>query len=213
MRVRPSDRRHLENDRAGPHRFWHGGGIDAHTTEQLDAALDHITAAPANAGRLTMIVSRPEPGERAVLSEGQLTADDGLAGDSWAQRPSRSTADGTADRDRQLTLMGHRTLAVIAGDPDRMPLAGDQLIVDLDLSDANLPPGTRLSIGTAELEITAAPHTGCAKFSERFGSDAARWVNTERGRSLNLRGVNARVVQPGRVAVDDTVTVRRGGAA
>ena len=87
-------------------------------------------------------------------------------------------SDGSANPDAQLTLMNARVVALVAGERERWPLAGDQLYVDLDLSADNLPPGTRLAVGSAVIEVTPEPHTGCAKFSARFGSEALRFVNS-----------------------------------
>ena len=173
--------------------------------EELAAGLNPIRGAPAEAGTLEMIVRRPAEDAREVVEEGLLTVEDGLVGDHWRARGSRSTADGAADPDRQLTLMGSRVVDLLAGgDRDGWPIAGDQLYVDLDLGAANLPAGTRLAIGDAVVEVTEPAHTGCAKFSARFGSEALRFVNSPEERALRLRGLNARVVAPG--------TVRRGDA-
>ena len=174
--------------------------------EELAAGLDAIRAAPAEAGTVEMIVRRPAENEREVVEDGLLTADDGLVGDLWRARGSRSTPDGAADPDRQLTVMGSRVIDLLAGgDRAAWPLAGDQLYVDLDLGAANLPVGTRLEIGDAVIEVTEPAHTGCAKFSARFGSDALRFVNSPEGRGLRLRGLNARVVRPGTVRRGDVV--------
>ena len=154
---------------------------------------------------MRLIVRRPEVGAREVLSEGELSLADGLVGDTWKQRSSSRTSDGGAHPEMQLNLMNSRVVAVVAKAPERWPLAGDQLFVDLDLSQDNLPPGTRLQLGTAVIEVTAEPHTGCAKFVERFGLDAMKWVNSPTGRTLNLRGINAKVVEPGRVSRGDVV--------
>jgi MOSC domain-containing protein YiiM len=102
--------------------------------------------------------------------------------------------------------MNARVAALLAGPPDAWSAAGDQLYVDLDLGEANLPAGTRLAIGDAVLEVSAAPHTGCAKFSGRFGVDALRFVSTPEGRELRLRGMNTRVVRGGTIALGDVVT-------
>jgi len=175
------------------------------TLAELEAALDHLRAAPADLGTLELIVRRPELGAREVLDEGVLDPEHGLVGDGWSRRPDRLSPDGGPDPLRQLTLMGFRVAALVAADPGRIPLAGDQLYVDLDLSEANLPPGTRLAMGEAVLEMTALPHTGCAKFVSRFGVDAQRFVNSPTGRALRLRGANARVVVPGAVHPGDAV--------
>jgi MOSC domain-containing protein YiiM len=164
--------------------------------ETLDAGLDEIRSSPADAGTLELIVRRPAENEREVLDAGELDLEQGLVGDRW-----RGTDPAT-----QLTLINARLLALVAGTTERWPLAGDQLVVDLDLSEDNAPAGTRLAIGETVIEITAEPHTGCAKFSARFGSDALKFINSPTGRALHLRGVNARVVTPGVVRAGDTVT-------
>lgn len=174
--------------------------------EELAAGLGAIRRAPAALGTLEMIVRRPTVDEREVVDEGVLTLDDGLVGDHWRARGSRSTEDGAADPDRQLTVMASRVVDLLAGgDRDGWPIAGDQLYVDLDLSEEHLPAGSRLAVGSAVLEIQAQPHTGCAQFSARFGSDALRLASSESGRALRLRGVNAVVVQDGSVRTGDLV--------
>ena len=130
----------------------------------------------------------------------------GLVGDNWLARGSTRTHDGTAHPEMQLNVMSARAIALIAGSPDRWALAGDQLYVDLALDDRNLPTGTRLALGTAVIEVTEVPHNGCAKFTERFGRDAARFVNSPVGKELHLRGINAKVVQAGTVARGDTIS-------
>lgn len=173
--------------------------------EQLEAGLDHVRAAPADNGTLELIVQRPDEDMRVVLAEAELNTDEGLAGDNWNQRSSTRTDDGGPHPDMQLNIMNVRILEQIAGSADRMPLAGDQLIVDLDLSEANLPPWTKLAIGDAVIEVTDQPHNGCAKFSRRFGVEAHRFVNSPLGKELHLRGINARVVTPGAIRQGDTI--------
>jgi hypothetical protein len=175
------------------------------TRAALEAGLDHIRQSPADGGTLEMIVRRPATGEREVLPLAELDPDHGLIGDNWRARGSSSTPDGSAHPDMQLNIMNARAIALVAGHRDRWPLAGDQLYVDLDLSPANLPPGTRLALGGAVIEVTAVPHTGCAKFIHRFGPDAMKFVNSPVGRSLNLRGINAKVLQPGPVRAGDVI--------
>lgn len=173
------------------------------TEDELLAGLEHIRQAPPDGGRLELIVRRPAVGEREVLEEGELDVVDGLVGDTWRQRSSSRTPDRSPHPDCQINVMGARVADLVAGHPDRRALAGDQLFLDLDLSAANLPPGTRLGIGTAVIEVTAQPHTGCGKFVERFGLEAMKFVNSPAGRALNLRGINARVVQSGAVRAGD----------
>jgi MOSC domain-containing protein YiiM len=175
------------------------------TVEALEAGLDEIRRSPADGGRVELIVRRPEVDAREVLMEGWLDQAEGLVGDGWRNRPSRLTSDRSPHPDLQVTVMNARVAALLAGQADRRRLAGDQLYVDLDLSQANLPPGTRLALGSAVIEISRQPHSGCAKFAERFGLEALRFVNSPDGRSLRLRGLNAKVVVAGAVRVGDTV--------
>ena len=175
------------------------------TLETLKASLPHIKMSPQTEGTLTLIVRRPQVDARQVLAEGELNTAEGLAGDTWNRRGSSRTPDGGPHPDMQLNLMNVRVVEAVAGHIKRWPLAGDQLYVDLDLSQANLPPGSRLSIGSAVIEITPQPHTGCGKFAARFGVDALKFVNSPEGRALGLRGVNARVIQAGRVRTGDVV--------
>jgi hypothetical protein len=179
--------------------------MEHRSAEELEQGLDEIRLSPAAQGTVELIVRRPAENEREVLDEGVLDLDEGLVGDMWRVRRSARTSDGAANPDAQVTLTNARAIDQIAGTRERWPLAGDQLYVDLDLSVENLPAGTRLAVGTAVIEITAEPHTGCAKFSARFGSEALRFVNGAAGRPLRLRGVNARVVEPGTVARGDTI--------
>lgn len=173
------------------------------TTEELHAGLDEIRQSPKDEGVLELIVRRPRVGEREVLDEGRLDVAEGLVGDTWISRGSRRSTDGQAHPDMQLNIMNSRVIALVAQERERWHLAGDQLFVDLDLSVENLPPGTRLALGSAVIEVTPEPHTGCQKFVSRFGLDAMMFVNSPLGRQLNLRGINAKVVQPGTIRVRD----------
>lgn len=198
------------------------GGVDTYTgpvaprhlgTAALEAALDHLRGAPAEVGRLELIVRRPAVDARQVLAAGELTLEEGLAGDTWNQRGSKRTDDGGPHPDMQLNLIGARTSRLLGGDdPAVRALAGDQLHIDLDLSEANLPPGTRLAIGDggAVIEITDQPHTGCAKFAARFGAEALRFVNIGAGKELRLRGINAKVIVPGPITAGDEVVKLAG---
>lgn len=171
----------------------------------LEESLDHIRAAPADIGTLELIVRRPAIDERELLTEAWLDVIDGLEGDTWRGRGSTRTPDGGPNPDAQLTLMSARAAQAVAGERERWALAGDQLYVDLDISRANLPPGSRVQIGSAVIEFSEPPHTGCSKFSSRFGVDALKFVNSREGRELRLRGANCRVVVAGTVRAGDTI--------
>lgn len=171
--------------------------------EELTAGLDAIRQSPKATGVLELIVRRPQTEAREVLDVGELDLVEGLVGDNWQQRGSSRTADGSAHLDMQLTLTNARLMALVAQEKQRWPLAGDQLYIDFDLSADNVPPGTRLSLGEAVIQITEPPHTGCKKFAARFGLDALKFVNSRVGRQLQLRGVNAKVIRPGAIRVGD----------
>jgi hypothetical protein len=171
----------------------------------LQAGLDEIRNSPKDAGHVELICRRPQTEQREVMDEAVLDTDQGLVGDNWVTRGSKSRADGTAHPDMQLTLMNVRSATLIAGAPERRQLAGDQFFVDFDLSVDNIPPGSRLKLGDATVEITEIPHRGCGKFSARFGVDALKFVNSEVGRELNLRGVNAKIIDGGVVRRGDTI--------
>ena len=172
---------------------------------ELEAGLGIIRQSPQDNGLLKLIVRRPKVDEREIVNEAELDLEEGLVGDTWKARGSKATPDGSANINAQITLMNMRAIALLAQDESRWALAGDQLFVDFDLSEANIPAGTRIAIGSAILEISATPHTGCAKFSERFGKDALKFVNSPDGKQLHLRGVNARVVQAGGIQVGNVV--------
>ena len=169
---------------------------------ELDAALPEIEQSPRERGTLSLIVRRPSSGEREVLDSGLLDVEEGLVGDRWAQ--------GRRRRVNQLTLMNARFVSLLAQGRERWPLAGDQLYVDFDLSEDHVPPGTRIAVGAAEIEVSPEPHTGCRLFAERYGRDAQRFVGSARGRALSLRGINAWVVKGAEVRVGDEVVALFG---
>ena len=175
------------------------------TMAELEAGLDEIRQSPKEEGVIALIVRRPKVDAREVLEEGELDLVEGLVGDTWKVRGSSRTPDGAAHPDMQLNIMNARVVALLAREKDRWPLAGDQLFIDMDVSSENLPPGTRLALGSAVIEVTDQPHTGCKKFAARFGLDALKLVNSPVGRQLQLRGVNAKVTQPGVIRVGDSV--------
>jgi hypothetical protein len=179
--------------------------VDHRDTAALEDGLTEILRAPTDGGAVELIVRRPAVGEREVLAQAVLDPTMGLVGDTWSERSSRRTPDGSPHIGMQLTLMGSRVIALLARDRERWPLAGDQLYVDLDLGVVNLPIGTWLAVGDAVVEVSDQPHTGCAQFRDRFGADAMRFVNTPAGRDLRLRGLNTFVVAAGTVRVGDVV--------
>jgi len=176
------------------------------TIDELLAGVDEIRRSPRDHGTLALIVVRPSVNERQIVEFATIDETDGVVGDGWRTRGSSRTPDGAADPLAQVTLMNARAAALIAVTPERRALAGDQLFVDFDLGGEALPVGTRLAVGNAVLEVSPKPHTGCAKFVERFGADAQRFVNTDVGRELNLRGIFAVVVTGGSVRVGDAIT-------
>lgn len=171
--------------------------------DELEQGLDHILQSPRDEGVLELIVRRPDVDQREILASGRLDTDQGLVGDNWQARGSRHMPDGSADPDMQLNIMNARVVALVADDPDRRDLAGDQLFVDMDLSPDNLPPGTQLELGDAIVEVTEPPHTGCKKFAARFGNDAVIFVNAGMGKKLNFRGICAKVVRSGDIQAGD----------
>jgi len=166
----------------------------------LREGLAVIRQAPADDGTVELIVRRPAVDAREVVASATIEPGRGLVGDRWADGRNPSLH-------AEVTLMSARAIDLLsAGDRGRWPLAGDQLYVDLDLGEAGLPAGARLRIGTALLELSARPHTGCRKFAARFGDEALAFVNSDEGRSLRLRGANCRVVEGGVVRTGDRVT-------
>jgi hypothetical protein len=171
--------------------------------ERLEAGFGHIRESPRECGQVVLVVRRPDVGQRELPDQAILDPLTGLDGDNWLTRGSSSTPDRSASPDRQVTVMNARVAELVAGGSDRMALAGDQLYVDLDLSKDNLPAGSLLAVGQAVLRVSEAPHLGCAKFVERFGPEAMRFVNSRVGRQLRLRGMNTRVVVSGTVRIGD----------
>ena len=172
---------------------------------ELETGIDYIRQSPKDQGVLKMIVRRPRDDGREIVSEAELSLQEGLVGDNWKVRGSKHMPDGSANPQTQITVINARLIELVARSEERWSLAGDQLYVDLDLSDGNLPAGALLAIGSAVIEVTAVPHTGCRKFSDRFGAQALKFVNSQEGKQLHLRGINTRVVRPGTVHVGDAV--------
>lgn len=172
---------------------------------EFPAHADIVAASPRDEAAVTLIVRRPARDEREVIEAGRLDPVEGLVGDGWLPRGSSSTPDHAADPLSQLTIMSTRVLAAFEPDPARWPLAGDQLYADLDLSVDNLPPGARLRVGEALVEVTERPHTGCSKFAARFGLDALKWISTPEGKAARMRGMYVRVLEGGQVRLGDAI--------
>jgi hypothetical protein len=172
----------------------------------LERALRELAPAPADEGRISLIVRRVAGGRREIMDRIAVSADAGVPGDAWSRR-------GQRDPEMQIAVMQTSVAGLIAnGQP--LTLFGDNLVMDLDLSAANLPAGTRLRVGSALLQVTPFPHNGCKKFHARFGPDALRFVSMKELRHRNLRGIYMRVVEPGDVRPGDAVEVlARAGVA
>ena len=165
--------------------------------DELEARRDEAAASPADDGTVEMIVRRPQPEKREEMPSARFSADSGLNGDDWLRRSGKA--------DAQITLMNSRVIQLLAGDKGRWAESGDQLFVDLDLSEDNLPPGTQLQIGSVLMEVTPLPHTGCNKFARRFGVPARKWVMSDEGKRARRRGMYTRVLQDGEIAVGDRI--------
>lgn len=176
---------------------------------EISDSIESVLASPMDTGLVELIVRRPKINKREIVEYGILDMENGLVGDNWLTRGSFRTMNGLAHPEMQINLMNYRFAELIAGHRSRVPLAGDQLFVDFDLSGKNLPVGTRLSIGEAIIEVTAVPHLGCKKFVERFGLDAMKYANSDFGREHNLRGINARVVKSGQISTGDVIQRRK----
>lgn len=174
-----------------PH--WH------RTWAELESGLQALPPAPRDLGRVTAIIRRPEPQQRESLESVDLSVEAGIPGDAWNRAPTKSP-------EGQLAVMNTAIARLIANGQD-LVVFGDNLFVDLDLSAASLPSGSRLSVGNAIVEVTPLPHNGCKKFHARFGPDALRLVQAPGTRAQNYRGIYWKVVTSGQVQVGAPVHV------
>jgi hypothetical protein len=175
------------------------------TLEDLWTKLEHIQQSPKDSGQVELIVRRPAVEEREIITQGRLLPASGLEGDNWRERGSTSMTDGSANPEAEITLMNSRVIQTLTQDETRWALAGDQFFVDFDLSEENIPAGTRLVIGSAIVEVSPLPHNGCKKFSARFGVDALKFISMAENKSLRMRGINAKIIQAGDVKQGDLV--------
>lgn len=175
------------------------------TLEHLQTQLNHIQESPKDTGSVLLIVRRPATEERELISQGRLIPTSGLEGDNWRERGSTSMPDGSANPEAEITLMNVRVIQALTPDETRWALAGDQFFVDFDLSEENIPAGTRLAIGSAIVEVSSLPHNGCKKFSARFGVDALKFISMAENKPLRMRGINAKIIQAGEVKQGDLI--------
>ena len=174
------------------------------STVDLDSSLEFIKQSPKHEGVIELIVCRPQTNARQELTEAELTIHEGLVGDIWRTMLDKGI-NKYVNPDTQLALINSRVISAITQNKNNWKLAGDQFYVDFDLGKDNLPVGARLKIGSAIIEVTKEPHLACSKFSKRFGKDAVRFVNSSMGKSLNLRGIYARVISPGKVELGSCI--------
>lgn len=175
------------------------------TLEHLQTQLKKIQASPKDSGSVLLIVRRPVTEEREIITQGRLIPSAGLEGDNWRERGSSSMPDGSANPEAEVTLMNTRVIQALTEDETRWALAGDQFFVDFELSEENIPAGSRLMLGSAILEVSSLPHNGCKKFSARFGVDALKFISMAENKPLRMRGINAKIIQAGEVKQGDLI--------
>ncbi|MBL1275715.1 MAG: hypothetical protein COB30_006485 [Ectothiorhodospiraceae bacterium] len=176
------------------------------TLPEIKEKMDWVLAAPKDNGRVELLVVRPAVNQRETPQQVMFTPQLGVVGDNWLADCWKKRPNGESDPEVQVAIMNARMIEVLTQDKALWPLAGDQLFVDLDLSENNLAVGDRLQIGATVLEITAEPHQGCGKFKQRFGAKAMAFVNSTTGDAHRLRGVYAKIVREGMVSVLDSIT-------
>lgn len=175
------------------------------TTAIIEKQLPYVEASPKDNGVIKLIVVRPKTNKRQILDSCFISYEKGMEGDNWTLGCWKTTEDGSPHPDVQIAITNYRIHEIFSNlDKDRA-LAGDNLFVDLDLSERNLKAGDRLALGSAIIKITSVPHNGCGKFKERFGIDALKFVNSPIGKQMHLRGIYAKVIQNGIVSVNDTI--------
>ena len=166
---------------------------------ELEAGLAALPAAPKDSGRVVLLLRKGDGGLRETPDSIQASVEKGFPGDAWGRQADRTPV-------AQLAVM-QRDVAELIANSQPLTLFGDNLILELDLSAANLPIGSRVRAGSVVFEVTPMPHDGCKKFRARFGDDAVRFVSKPALRHRNLRGIYLRVIEDGEVRLNDSVEV------
>jgi hypothetical protein len=177
------------------------------TTATLTAALPHVLAAPKTDAPIAMLCYRPDFGQRTFPDSLTLTKAMGIPGERWLKHPWLRLADGTPDPRIQVSLLPTRVLELVWQDRETTPHPGDPIVADLDMTDANMPPGTLIQAGTAILRVSDEWNNGCVKWKARYGADAAAWITAQP--QLRLRGLLCSVEQDGVLHVTDRLHILR----
>lgn len=170
---------------------------------ELQAALPEVMAAPKDHGIIHSLCLRPEPNQRQMVGQITLTVDQGIPGERWLTAPWLTLADGTPDPRIQVSVLSTRVMDLVWRNRQTSPHPGDPIVADMDLSQANLPVGSRLQVGTAVIEVSDAFNDGCVKWKTRYGTAAKDWITLPDNRALRIRGILCRVVQNGVLRLSD----------
>lgn len=176
------------------------------TAAALAEALPNVLQAPRDNAPVTMLCLRPAIGERAFPDRISLTRAEGIPGERWLSMPWLRQPDGRPDPAIQVSILPARVLDLVWTDRTGTPHPGDPIVADLDMTEANLPEGTLLRVGTATLRVSGVWNDGCVKWKVRYGADAKAWIVAPGHRELRLRGILCSVEEDGTVAVGDRIT-------
>lgn len=177
------------------------------TRAVLDAALPFVLAAPRDDAPIALLCTRPALGQRAFPASIRLTKAEGIPGERWLTQSWLRLPDGRPDPRNQVSLLPSRVMDIAWQNRDTAPHPGDPIVADLDMTEANLPVGTLIGVGSAVLRVSDVPNLGCVKWKVRYGSDALAWVAADP--ALRLRGVLCSVEQDGEVTLNDRLQVWR----
>lgn len=175
------------------------------TRVELDAAIPQILAAPKDGAAVEMLCFRPGYNQRQFPDRLTLTRERGIPGERWESSPWLTDRDGRGHRGIQVSILSRRVLDLIWRDRDTVLHPGDTFIVDMDLSEANLPVGQLLQVGTAVLRVSEVFNDGCVKWKARYGADAKDWITAPGHPQLRLRGVLCSIEQGGELANGDRI--------